>query len=76
MSDLNFFNNAELCIFNLVGGICFKKNCLVEILTIMGNVVVLPYYLFYFEETLWNPIVWVGIYTSIIWLCLSYLPRK
>mgnify|MGYP003322952981 CR=1 FL=1 len=44
----------------------------------MGNVVVLPYYLFYFDETLWNPIVWVGIYTTInlIMLLLIYLESR
>ena len=46
--------------------------------TITGNVVVLPYYLYFFEKPLWNPITWVGIYTVInaVMLFLLYLERR
>jgi len=47
-------------------------------LTITGNIVVLPYYLYFFEKPLWNPITWVGIYTTInvVMLFLLYLERR
>ena len=46
--------------------------------TITGNVVVLPYYLYFFEKPLWNSITWVGIYTVInaVMLFLLYLERR
>ena len=79
MSDLNVFLILLNCAY-LIWLVAFvsKKIVWLRILTIMGNVVVLPYYLFYFEETLWNPIVWVGIYTTInlVMLFLIYLESR
>ena len=31
-------------------------------LTILGNLLVVPYYLYFFENSLWNNIFWGGIY--------------
>ena len=79
MGEMNLFLIMLNCAY-LIWLVAFvsKKIVWLRILTIMGNVVVLPYYLFYFEETLWNPIFWVGIYTSInlIMLFLIYLENR
>ena len=79
MSELNIFLILLNCAY-LIWLIAFvsKKIVWLRILTVTGNVVVLPYYLFYFEEALWNPFVWVGIYTTInlIMLFLIYLESR
>ena len=79
MSDLNVFLIMLNCAY-LIWLLAFvsKKIVWLRILTVMGNFVVLPYYLFYFDETLWNPIVWVGIYTTInlVMLFLIYLESR
>ena len=79
MGEINVFLILLNCAY-LIWLVAFvsKKIVWLRILTVMGNVVVLPYYLFYFDETLWNPIVWVGIYTSInmVMLFLIYLESR
>jgi len=49
-----------------------------RVLTITGNLVVIPYHLYNFQNPLWNSIIWVGIYTSInsVMLFLLYLERR
>ncbi len=49
-----------------------------RVLTITGNLVVIPYYIYNFQNPLWNSIIWVGIYTSInsVMLFLLYLERR
>ena len=49
-----------------------------RLLTITGNLVVMPYYLYYFETPLLNSIFWSGIYTTInfVMLFLLYLERR
>ena len=79
MDDLNILLILLNCAYLIwLGAFVSKKIVWLRILTVTGNVVVLPYYLFYFEEALWNPIVWVGIYTTInlIMLFLIYLESR
>ena len=47
-------------------------------LTILGNLLVVPYYLYFFENSLWNNIFWGGIYSMInaVMLFLIYLERR
>ena len=47
-------------------------------ITIAGNLVVLPYYYFFFEPPMWNPIFWVCIYTliNLVMLFLIYLESR
>ena len=49
-----------------------------RILTISGNLIAIPYYFSYFENPLWNPMAWIGVYTliNIVMLFLLYLERR
>ena len=49
-----------------------------RIFTIIGNFFVMPYYFYFFDAPLWNPIFWVGIYTviNIVMLFLIYLESR
>ena len=47
-------------------------------ITILGNITIMPYFLFFFEEPMWNNIVWIGVYTTInlFMLFLIYLESR
>ena len=55
-----------------------KKIVWLRLLTIAGNILVIPYYIFYLEPPLWNTVVWVGIYTVInfVMLFIIYLESR
>ena len=79
MGEFNVYLILLNCAYLIwLGAFVSKKIVWLRILTVTGNVVVLPYYLFYFEEALWNPIVWVGTYTTInmVMLILIYLESR
>ena len=47
-------------------------------ITILGNIIIMPYFLFFFEEPQWNNIAWIGVYTAInlFMLFLIYLESR
>ena len=55
-----------------------KKIVWLRLLTITGNILIVPYYLYYIEPPLWNTIVWVCIYTAInlVMLFIIYLESR
>ena len=55
-----------------------KKIVWLRLLTITGNIIVVPYYLYYIEPPLWNTIVWLCIYTAInlVMLFIIYLESR
>ena len=55
-----------------------KKIVWLRLLTITGNILVVPYYLYYLEPPLWNTIVWLCIYTAInmVMLFIIYLESR
>jgi len=55
-----------------------KKMVWLRLLTIAGNILVVPYFLYFNEPPLWNSIVWVTIYTSInlVMLFIIYLESR
>ena len=55
-----------------------KKIVWLRLLTITGNIIVVPYYLYFIEPPLWNTIVWVCIYTAInlVMLFIIYLESR
>ena len=55
-----------------------KKIVWLRLLTITGNILVVPYYLYYIEPPLWNTIVWLCIYTAInmVMLFIIYLESR
>ena len=55
-----------------------KKIVWLRIITILGNITIMPYFLFFFEEPQWNNIAWIGVYTAInlFMLFLIYLESR
>ena len=79
MNDLNIFVILLNCAYTvwLVAFIA-KDIVWLRLLTVSGNFIVLPYYLYFFEFPLWNPIVWVAIYTiiNLVMLFIIYLESR
>jgi len=55
-----------------------KKIVWLRLLTITGNIISVPYYLYYIEPPLWNTVVWLCIYTTInlVMLFIIYLESR
>ena len=55
-----------------------KKIVWLRLLTITGNFLVIPYYIYYLETPLWNTIVWISIYTviNLVMLFIIYLESR
>ena len=55
-----------------------KKIIWLRLLTITGNIIVVPYYLFFLETPLWNNIFWVCIYSliNLVMLFIIYLESR
>ncbi|NWJ90942.1 cyclic nucleotide-binding protein [Marine Group I thaumarchaeote] len=55
-----------------------KKIVWLRLLTITGNILVVPYYLYFIEPPLWNTVVWLCIYTAInlVMLFIIYLESR
>ena len=55
-----------------------KKIVWLRLLTITGNIIVIPYFLYFHEKPLWNTIVWVGVYTviNLVMLFIIYLESR
>ena len=55
-----------------------KKILWLRILTIAGNITVIPYYLYFLETPLWNNIFWVCIYSliNLVMLFIIYLESR
>ena len=79
MNDLNIFIILLNCAYT-VWLVAFLAKSIVwlRLLTVTGNFIVIPYYLYFFEAPLWNPIVWIVIYTSInlVMLFIIYLESR
>ena len=79
MNDWNIFvilfNTANII---FLAAFMAKKIIWLRILTITGNIIVVPYYLYFLEQPLWNNIFWVGIYTviNLILLFIIYLESR
>ena len=79
MNDWNIYLVMFNCAnFIMVAAFFSKKIVWLRRLTILANLVVLPYFFYFLEEPLWNNILWVGIYTTInlIMLLLIYLESR
>ena len=79
MNDWNIyvilFNTANIL---FLVAFMAKKIVWLRLLTITGNMVVIPYYLFFHETPLWNNIFWVCTYASInlIMLFIIFLESR
>ena len=79
MNDLNIYIillNTGYLIF--LAAFTAKDIIWLRSLTILGNLLVVPYYLYFFENSLWNNIFWGGVYSMInaVMLFLIYLERR
>ncbi|MBC8220957.1 MAG: cyclic nucleotide-binding protein [Proteobacteria bacterium] len=79
MEDINIFVILLNCAYTVwLAAFIAKDIVWLRLLTVAGNFIVLPYYLYFFESPLWNPIVWVAIYTTInlVMLIIIYLESR
>ena len=55
-----------------------KKIVWLRSITILGNITIMPYFFFFFEEPMWNNIGWIGVYTfiNLFMLFLIYLESR
>ena len=79
MNDLNIYiillNTAYLI---WLAAFTAKNIVWLRSLTIIGNLLVVPYYLYFFENSLWINIFWGGVYSmiNVVMLFLIYLERR
>ena len=79
MNEWNIFvillNTANLI---FLAAFMAKKIVWLRLLTITGNILVVPYYLFFLETPLWNNIFWVCIYSliNLVMLFIIYLESR
>ena len=79
MNDLNIYVILLNCAYTVwLAAFIAKDIVWLRLLTVTGNFIVLPYYLYFFEFPLWNPIIWVAIYTiiNLVMLIIIYLESR
>ena len=79
MNEWNIYVILLNCAYTIwLAAFMAKKIVWLRLLTITGNILVVPYYLYYIEPPLWNTIVWVCIYTAInlVMLFIIYLESR
>ena len=79
MNDWNIYLILLNCGYTIyLAAFLAKKIVWLRLLTIAGNILVVPYFLYFNEPPLWNSIVWVTIYTSInlVMLFIIYLESR
>ena len=79
MNDWNIYLILLNCGYTIyLAAFLAKKIVWLRLLTITGNILVVPYYLYYIEPPLWNTIVWLCIYTAInlVMLFIIYLESR
>ena len=79
MNEWNIFVILLNCgLVFLLAAFMAKKIVWLRLLTITGNIIVVPYYLYFLETPLWNTIVWISIYTviNLVMLFIIYLESR
>ena len=79
MNDWNIYVILLNCAYTVwLAAFLAKKIVWLRILTITGNILVVPYYLYFLETPLWNTIAWVGVYTviNLVMLFIIYLESR
>ena len=79
MNDWNIYLILLNCGYTIyLAAFLAKKIVWLRLLTITGNIIVIPYFLYFHEKPLWNTIVWVGIYTiiNLAMLFIIYLESR
>ena len=74
MNDWNIYLILLNCGYTIyLAAFLAKKIVWLRLLTIAGNILVVPYYLYFMEPPLWNSIGWACIYILINLVMLLYL---
>ena len=79
MNDWNIYVILLNCAYTIwLAAFLAKKIVWLRLLTITGNFIVVPYYLYFLETPLWNTIVWISIYTiiNLVMLFIIYLESR
>jgi len=79
MNDWNIYVILLNCAYTIwLAAFLAKKIVWLRILTITGNFIVVPYYLYFLETPLWNNIFWVCIYSliNLVMLFIIYLESR
>ncbi len=79
MNDWNILVIMLNCAYTIwLAAFIAKDIVWLRLLTVTGNIIVVPYYFYFFETPLWNSIAWVGIYTVInmVMLFIIYLESR
>ena len=79
MNDWNIYLILLNCGYTIyLAAFLAKKIVWLRLLTITGNFLVVPYYLFFLDPPLWNSFVWVCIYTliNLVMLFIIYLESR
>ena len=79
MYDLNIYVILLNCAYTIwLAAFLARKIVWLRLFTVTGNFIVVPYYLFFFEKPLWNPIIWISIYTTInlVMLVIIYIESR
>ena len=79
MNDWNIYVILLNCAYTIwLAAFMAKKIIWLRLLTITGNFLVVPYYLYFLETPLWNTIAWVGVYTviNLVMLFIIYLESR
>ena len=79
MNDWNIYVILLNCAYTIwLAAFIAKDIVWLRILTVTGNILVVPYYLYFLETPLWNTIAWVGVYTviNLVMLFIIYLESR
>ena len=79
MNDWNIYIILLNCAYTIYLAAFMAKNIVwLRLLTVAGNILVVPYYLFFLDPPLWNSFVWVCIYTviNLVMLFIIYLESR
>jgi len=79
MNDWNIYVILLNCAYTIwLVAFLAKKIVWLRLLTVTGNFIVVPYYLYFLETPLWNTIVWISIYTiiNLVMLFIIFLESR
>ena len=79
MDDWNIYVILLNCAYTIwLAAFVAKDIVWLRILTVTGNILVVPYYLYFLETPLWNTIAWVGVYTviNLVMLFIIYIESR
>jgi len=79
MDDWNIYIILLNCGYTIyLAAFLAKKIVWLRLLTIAGNILVVPYYLYFLDTPLWNTIAWISVYTiiNLVMLFIIYLESR